>query len=167
MCVPANTFAHEETHIPKRHSWRIVLPYFPTTVRISTQVALQLRELAKIFGWQLADFMRTLVCIGAVFFFLTFDSQDGQMAASGLLGMELLKLSRSFSLHGERHYTFRISGRKSSLLTLNLPESVRTLVATYAHQRKTSRNEVYYKFLTQGLLIYLKAQKRVLDTSPE
>ena len=143
------------------------MPYVPTTVRISTQVALKLRELAKLLGWQLADFMRTLVCIGAVFFFLTSDSQDGQIAAGRLLGMKLLTLSKSFNLHSGRRYVIRISGHKSSLLTLNLPESVRTLVATYAQQRRTSRNEVYCKFLTQGLLIYLKAQQPILDTLPE
>ena len=81
--------------------------------------------------------------------------------------MELLTLSRSFNLHSGRRYAFRISGHKSSLLTLNLPESVRTVVATYAHQRRTSRNEVYCKFLTQGLLIYLKAQKLILDAQPK
>ncbi len=66
MCMPANTFAHEEGPTVRGD-----LPYVKVTVRVPEQVANQAREIAKISGWQLADYLRTLICFGAVFFFLS------------------------------------------------------------------------------------------------
>jgi len=143
------------------------LPYLVVTVRVPSQVAIKCKDLAQNFGWQLADFLRTLICVGTVFVFLTAGSPDRQEAATKLLGgLKLVKLSRSFSLRpSERPYAFRIRGRKSTLLTLSLPQSVCDLVAIYADRMKASRNEAYYKFLQQGLLIYLKAQTSLLEAS--
>lgn len=99
------------------------MAYVTVTIRIPLQVANQAKEAAKISGWELADYLRSLICVGAAFFFLSFGSQASQEAATTLMGgMELLKLSRTFSLHfHERPYAFRIHGRKSTLATLSLP----------------------------------------------
>ncbi len=157
----ANTFASEE---PPFRSGGQTLPYLVVTVRVPNQAAIQLRDVAQNFGWQLADLLRTLICIGAVFFLLSTESPDRQEAVSRLLGgLKLPKLSRSFSLRiSERPYAFRTPGRKSTLITLSLPQSVCDLVAIYAGLMKASRNEAYYKFLMQGLLVYLKAQTSIL-----
>jgi hypothetical protein len=143
------------------------VPYVTVTVRVPVHVANQTRETARILGWELADYLRTLICLGAVFFYLSFASQDRKDAATTLLGgLELLTLSRSFSLHfSRRPYKFRIVGRKSTLTTLSLPRTICDLVATYAEKMKTSRNEAYSKCLQQGLLIYLKAQATILQAS--
>jgi hypothetical protein len=145
----------------------VYLPYVSLTVRVPGQVANQTRETARILGWELADYLRTLICLGVVFFYLSFASQDRQDAASKLLGgLELLKLSRSFSLHfSRRSYKFRSSGRKSTLATLSLPPAICETVTTYANKMKVSRNEAYSKCLQQGLLIYLKAQTTILQAS--
>jgi hypothetical protein len=139
------------------------------TVRVRSQVAIQLRELAEALGWQLADLQRTLICVGVTFFFLSLGGQDREEAARTLLGgLKLLKPSTSFSLNfSERPYAFRIPGRKSTLMTLNLPRSIRDLVAAYAGLMRASRNETYSKCLQQGLLIYLKAQTTILQASRE
>ena len=142
------------------------LPYATVTVRVPAQVANQTRETARSLGWELADYLRTLICLGAVFFCLSFGSQDRIDAAGTLLGvLELLNLSRSFSLHfSRRPYKFRIPGRKSTLTTLSLPHAICDLVATYAGEVKTSRNEAYSKCLQQGLIIYLKTQTTILES---
>lgn len=158
----ANTFGHEETHLQS-----VKVPYVPVTVRVPEQVAAQVKELAEFSGWQLADYLRTLICVGAIFFFLSFGSQELEEAANKLLGgLELLRLSRSFSLHfRQRPYAFRIRGRRSTLSSLSLPKSVYDLIVTYAGLKKASRNQAYYKCLHQGLLIYLKAQTTILHAS--
>lgn len=140
------------------------MPYSVVTVRVPRRLAIQCEDLARTLGWQLADYLRTVISIGAIFFILSTASPEGQKAASKLLGgLELLKLSRSFSLHpARRPYAFRIQGRKSTLVTLSLPQSLRNLVETYAGLLKASRNQAYYKCLHQGLLIYLKAQTSIL-----
>lgn len=139
------------------------------TVRVSSQISFQCKDLAKNFGWQLADLLRTLICVGGIFAFLTTMNPDREKAASVVLGgLRLLKPSSGFSLRlpsDERPYAFRIQGRKSSLLTLSLPASVCDLVALYAEMMKASRNQAYYKLLQQGLLIYLKAQTSLLEAS--
>jgi hypothetical protein len=143
------------------------LAYVTVTIRIPLQVANQAKEAARISGWELADYLRSLICVGAAFFFLSFGSQASQEAATTLMGgLELLKLSRTFSLHfHERPYAFRIHGRKSTLATFSLPPAVCNLVATYASLMKASRNQAYSKCLQQGLLIYLKAQATSLQAS--
>lgn len=143
------------------------LPYVTVTVRVPEQVSTRARQIAEMLGWQLADFLRTLICLGASFFLLSFGNQDLQEAARKLLGgLELLKLSRSFSLNfSQRPYKFRIHGRKSSLATLSLPPAICEMVTTYASNMKVSRNEAYSKCLQQGLLIYLKAQTTILQAS--
>jgi len=143
------------------------MPYVAVTVRIPSQILLQAREFAKTSGWELADFLRTLISIGAAFFFLSYGSQAGQEAASTLLGgVKLLTLSKSFSLHfSQRPYALRIPGRKSTLATLSLPQSVCELMAAYAGLMDASRNQVYSKCLHEGLLIYLKAQSTILAAS--
>jgi hypothetical protein len=108
------------------------LPYVLVTIRIRTQVAIQVKKLAKAFGWQLADFQRTLICIGAVFFFLTVKNKEAQEVVGRLLGgLELLSLSHSFSIRPswrERPYAFRLRGLKTELTTLSLPKTVSELV---------------------------------------
>jgi len=145
----------------------LYLTYVSVTVRIPHQVALQVREIAKVSGWQLADYLRTAICIGATFFLLLYGSKASQEAATGLLGgMKPLKFSRSFSLSfSERPYAFRHHFHKSTLTTISLPKSFCNLIATYAGLMKVSRNEVYNICLQQGLLIYLKAQITVLHAS--
>jgi hypothetical protein len=120
-----------------------------------------------MLGWELADYLRTLICLGASLFLLSSGSEDLREAASKLLGgLELLTLSRSFSLNfSQRPYKFRIHGRKSTLVTLHLPPAICDMITTYANKMKASRNETYSKCLQQGLLIYLKAQTTILEGS--
>lgn len=140
------------------------MTYLVVTVRVPSQIVTQCKGIAQNFGWQLADLLRTLICIGATFFFLSVESPDGEEAVSTFLGgLKLLKLSRGFGLHfSERPYAFRIWGRKSTLVTFSLPRSLCGQVAIYAGLKKASRNQAYYKCLHQGLLIYLKAQTSIL-----
>ena len=140
------------------------LGYVSVTVRVPAQVESQVREFAKAFGWHMSDALRVFICIGATFFFLTYSNKTKQEAAAALLdGTNLLRFFRSFSLNfSERPYALRLSGRKSKLTTLSLPQSLCEMIATYAGLEKVSRNQVYNNCLQQGLLIYLKAQATIL-----
>jgi hypothetical protein len=135
------------------------MPYQTVTVRVPSHTAAQCRKLAQDFGWQLADFLRTLICIGTTVIFLAARSPDAEQAASVLLGgLKLVKVSASFSMGlSERPYSIRIPGRESTLLTLSLPASMCDFVATYAAMREVSRNQAYYKLLQQGLITLMKA----------
>jgi hypothetical protein len=144
------------------------LPYITRTVRIPAEVANKVRDLAQFFGWELADFLRTVLCIGAVFFFLSYGNNAREEATTTLTGFKLLRLSRSFTLNlSERPYARRHPGNKSMLISLTFPTVILEMVAAYAALRKTSRNETYSNLLQQGLLIYLKAQATILQASHE
>jgi hypothetical protein len=139
-------------------------------LRIPRPVALHVRQAAKILGWQLADFQRTLICLGATFFLLTYGNEASEEAATALMGgMKLLRFSRSFGLTpgGRRPYAFRHRFAKSTFATLSLPESVREVITAYADLRHVTRNQVYSKCLQQGLLIYLKAQTTALGAATD
>ncbi len=160
--MPANTFVHDETLL---HAARV--PYVPVTVRVPERMAAQVKELAESSGWQLADYLRTLICLGAVFFSLSYGNHELEEAANELMGgLKLLKLPRGFSLHfSKRPYAFRLRGRKSTLTSLSLPNPVCDLISIYANLKNASRNKAYYRCLEQGLLIYLKAQGTILHAS--
>jgi hypothetical protein len=143
------------------------MPYLTVTVRVPSLTAAQCRTLAQEFGWQLADFLRTLICVGTAVLFLAGTSPDAEQAANVLLGgLKLVKVSRSFSMRlRERPYSVRIPGRESTLLTLTLPASMCDFVATYASTREASRNQAYYKLLQQGLITFMKALASVTEMS--
>jgi len=145
------------------------MAYVNVTLRVPSPVAVQVRELAKALGWQLADFLRTLTCLGCTFLLLAHIDEAKRDAATALMaGMKPLRPSRSFSLNPRPHrrpYAFRHGFRRSTLITLSLPESFRDLMAAYAASAHVSRNEMYNKSLQQGLLIYLKTQADLLATS--
>jgi hypothetical protein len=140
------------------------LPYVHVTIRVPEPLARQVRELAKFSGWQLADLQRTLICLGATFFILSCGTEASEEAATTLMGgMKLLRFSRSFRIAFRRRpYAFR-HHTKSMFATLSLPGSVCEVIAAHAEFRHVARNQVYNKFLQQGLLIYLKAQANALS----
>ncbi len=142
------------------------MPYLAVTIRIPEPLAIQCRELAQKLGWQQADMVRALICVGGTFAFLTAKSPDRQQAAEKLLGgLKLPELSRSYSMNPwSRNYASRLPGRKSTFLSMSLPKSLCDLVGAYADLKEASRNEAYYKLLHQGLLAYLKAQTSLLET---
>lgn len=166
MCIPGNTFALK---VAPFGSGGFGLPYQRVSLRVRSGVALQLREIAKNLGWQLADLQRTLICVGATLYGLSSRSPGCKAAATTLLdGLQLLELSANFSPNPwARPYALRLPGRESELITLHLPSSVCATVAASADHAKVSRNEVYAKFLEQGLLTFLKAQATTLQTSHE
>ena len=113
---------------------------------------------------QLADLQRTLICTGAAFFILSHENEATEAAAATLLGgVKPLRLTRGFGLgFSRRPYAFRLAYRKSTLVTVSLPDSVCEVITAYASFRNASRNQVYNKCLQQGLLVYLKTMKTVL-----
>ena len=144
------------------------MTYTSLTIRIPVQVAAQLRHYAKLSGWRFADLLRTMICIGATFLLLTYESEADEAAATLLGGMKPFRLSRSHSLaFRKRPYAFRHPFRRSTLVTLSLPQSFCDMAATYAGLMRVSRNEVYNKSLQQGLAIYLNAQRTTLRTPGE
>lgn len=143
------------------------MPYLTVTVRVPRQVAVQCKDLARCLGWQLADFVRTTICLGATFSFLAADRPEAEEAVRVLLGdLGPLRLSRSFSLNiRERPYAYRIRGRKSALITVSVPRSISDEIALFANLFGASRNEAFNKSLQQGLMVYLKAQTSILNAT--
>jgi len=110
------------------------LPHLVVTVKVPRQIAAQCKKLAGALGWQLADFLRVAIFLGAAFFLITADNPEAETAAGTLLGgLELLKPLRSFSFKiGGRPYAQRILGRKSALITFGLPNSICDQIAILA-----------------------------------
>jgi len=91
------------------------MPYLAVTVRVSKQIAIQCKDITQKFGWQLADLLRTLICIGAVFAFLEHKSLEREKAASTLLGG--LKLARPSGglQHAVQRATLRLQNSRSKI----------------------------------------------------
>jgi hypothetical protein len=143
------------------------LVYRRVTFRVPEPLAVQVSEVAKFSGWQPADLQRTLICIGATFFILSYGNEANEDAATKLLGgMKLLSLTRGFGLgFSRRPYAFRQAYRKSTVATVSLPGSVCEVITAHAGLRHASRNQVYNRCLHQGLLVYLKVHATALGTA--
>ncbi len=141
------------------------MPYLRVTIRIPEPLAIQCREIAQKLGWQQADLVRALICVGGTVAFLTAKAPERQEAAEKLLGgLKLPELSPSYSMNPwSRNYASPLPGRKSTFLSMSLPKSLCDLVGTYADMKEASRNQAYYKLLQQGLLVYLKASTSLLE----
>jgi len=161
MCMPVNTFSTNAIPPLDGRNARYKL----VTVRIAGQLKDQCVNLAREFGWQRSDLLRTLTCIGASFSFLAMDDPDRINAATELLsGLRVLSHLSGYGL-SHRPYAARIRERRSTLLTMSLPRSFCVLVGIYAEMHTISCNEVYCEFLKRGLLIYLKAHATLFESS--
>lgn len=118
-------------------------------------------------GWQMSDFVRTLVVMGAAANWLGLQSEESAQvlrmkAELSQLSERIGKLSPSFR-HG-RPYAPR-SARDSEVIALILPHRVAQLIESYVALRGMSKNDLCGSLLTQGLMIYLTGQKNLLQAT--
>ena len=90
MCAPLvrNVLAgrYIRTRVCTRFQGVLSAPYQNVAVRVPAPLAEQCRDVAAQFGWELADLLRMLLCVGASFYFLIEKELERSEAASVLLG---------------------------------------------------------------------------------
>ena len=139
--------------------------YVRRSVRVSRLVAERCRHIAALEGWETADLVRTLVCMGAAFAFLRLEKAEFQKRHRRRVMLSRM-LGQLNPILGERsrrpHALPRVGG--SGLITLRLPQGVSKIMRAYAQTCGSSPNSMLSMFLECGLIIYSRGEKSLLET---
>ena len=139
--------------------------YVRRSVRVSRLVAEHCRHIAAHEGWETADLLRTLICMGAAFSFLTLKKEEFRERYGERVMLNRM-LGQLNPILGERsrrpHALPRVGG--SGLITLRLPQGVSKIMTAYAQTCGSSPNSMLSMFLECGLIIYLKGENALLET---
>jgi len=139
--------------------------YVQRSVRVSRLAADGCRHIAALEGWETADLVRTLVCMGAAFVFLRLKKAEFQKRHRRRVMLSRM-LGQLNPILGERtrrpHALPRVGG--SGLITLSLPQGVSKIMTAYARTCGSSPNSMLSMFLECGLIIYSKGEKSLFET---
>ena len=120
-----------------------------------------IRRIALEDGWELADLIRVLICLGADASFLSLNNPERRRKFENK--SYLAKAVRTFdAMLGKptpRGYSNRQS-RDTSVLSIRIPKSFDTNVSRYAAD--SSVNATYEFFLVSGLVLHMKGQDALL-----
>ncbi len=144
---------------------RRVNAYWRCSVRVSVLIIAHLKRIAVREHWMLSDLARMLICLGAAGTYLRLGDPEvsDRFKTLASLSGALNALDTTLGRVSRRHHASRGLAR-SELLALRLPTGLTSLITTYARTSGRSRNEALTMFLERGLIIYLKAEKMLLET---
>ncbi|MGB9022894.1 MAG: hypothetical protein WCC94_05605 [Candidatus Bathyarchaeia archaeon] len=139
--------------------------YVRRSVRVSRLAAECCRHIAALEGWETADLLRMLVCMGAAFAFLRLKKAEFQKRYRRRVMLSRM-LGQLNPVLGERsrrpHAPPRVGGNE--LITLRLPQGVSKIMKAYAQTCGSSPNSMLSMFLECGLIIYSRGKKSLLET---
>jgi hypothetical protein len=140
-------------------------PYWRCSIRVSSNIAAYIEQIAIKEHWEVSDLARMLICLGASGSFLRLGDPEASERFKTLakVGPALGALDVTLGKPSRRPYASPGTGG-SDLVALRLPRGLSGIITTYARTRGSSRNEVMAMFLERGLIIYLKAEKILLET---
>jgi hypothetical protein len=138
--------------------------YRQVSIRFPALFVTHLRDLASREGWELSDFIRSLIVVGATGAWLGLTREEnlnrlkdisslGQ--AAGMIGAALTGRAAS------RPYATR-SYHPSEVISAFVPHTYASIVKEYARLRRISKNQAYAHFLEGGLVAYMQAENSVL-----
>ena len=139
--------------------------YVRRSVRVSRLAAERCRHIAELEGWETADLVRTLVCMGAAFAFLRLEKAEFQKRHRRrvMLSRMLGQLNPVLGERSRRPHALPRAGG-TGLITLRLPQGVSKIMTAYAQTCGSSPNSMLSMFLECGLIIYSKGEKSLLET---
>jgi hypothetical protein len=140
-------------------------PYWRCSIRVSSNIAAYVEQIAIREHWEVSDLARMLICLGASGSFLRLGDPEASERFKTLAKVRpaLHALDATLGKPSRRPYASLGTGR-SDLVALSLPRGLSGIITAYAGTRSSSRNEVMAMFLERGLIIYLKAENILLKT---
>jgi hypothetical protein len=139
---------------------RVRLRYLDRNVYLPSESVLNIRRVALADGWQLADFVRILIVLGLSFRLMRVTSDE--MLSHAKLMWAFGEFGGVFTGGSRRRYSPRTGG--GMWLPLHIPEGLLRAVTMQAELSSRSRNDILATALKEGLLIYLLAHHKLLQT---
>ncbi len=119
-------------------------------------------------GWEISDLTRTLVVLAAAATWLALEKQKNldMLREIAALGRMRRALGTRISGAGQtrRPYPVVRGSQETDVMTLILPEDIAELVESFAAAKMISKNDLCGGLLTKGLIIYMTAERRLLQT---
>lgn len=114
-----------------------------------------LRRIALEDGWEFADLIRVLICLGAGASFLSLNNPERRrkFETKSYLAKAVRTFDAMLGKPTPRGYSNRQS-RDTSVLSIRIPKSFDTNVSRYAAD--SSVNATYEFFLVSGLILHMK-----------
>ena len=137
------------------------------SIRVSSLTLAQVKHLAVSEGWEISDLTRALVVLAAAATWLALEHQknlDILRGIAALGGMPRALGERISRGEQRRPYAVVRGSRDTDVMTLILPANIAELLESFAAAKMVSKNELCGGLLTKGLIIYLTAKKRLLQT---
>lgn len=135
------------------------------TLRLPALTLLQITQIASAEGWQLSDFMRSLIVIGSAANWLGLEGEGHRAVLKMKAELDQLcnRVTNMRSIR-RRRYAPR-SSQDKSVIALILPRGVARLIESYAYLREVSKNDLCGNLLTEGLMVYLTGEKNLLQAT--
>jgi len=144
-----------------------VARYRRWSIRLPSITLAEITQQALTEGWQLSDFVRTLIVLGAAANWLALESEEPAEVLR--MRAELRQLSDTIvklgpTLRSGRPYASR-SAQDTDVIGLILPSWVAHMIESYANVRGLSKNDLCRKLLTEGLIFYMTGEKNLLEAT--
>ncbi len=115
-------------------------------------LAYQCKRIAQQRGWEVSDLIRAMICLAAVGTFL-------HIPKSGTFKTRVALHAMS----GRRVYSTQLGG--TTLVSIHLPKQLAEAIALYAGLVGDSKSSLAGNLLEKGLLMYLQAEKSLLEAA--
>jgi len=136
------------------------------SVRVSAFRLEHCRKRALEEGWDLSDFARMLICLGATSYFLRLRKPEACERFKLLARMSGASKALDVAAGGRprscRHEPKQIG--ETTLLPMHLPRGLYDIISTYSVTTGTSRNALLSRFFEAGFVIYMLGQNTLLKT---
>jgi len=163
MCAPKHTSKKEGVSVAALTESKPA--YWRCSLRLSRLIKAHCHWLAIREGWEIADFARMLISLGAVVSFLSLKEQGAArwFKRRAILSETVGALDSVLGKQSRRPYASP-GIAQSELLTVHLPSGLTRTIRVYANTSNMSMNHALGMFLECGLIIYMKGENNLLET---
>ncbi len=126
----------------------------------------QVTRLALSEGWEISDLTRSLIVLAATTTWLTLTNQKNLDVLREIAALGRMRNALGRLVPGDvqrRPYPIVRSIGDSDVLTLILPVKFAEFLESFAAAKMISKNDLCRSLMTKGLLLYLTAEKRLLQ----
>jgi hypothetical protein len=139
-------------------------PTWQGSIRISRLRLAYCRKRALGEGWELSDFVRMLICLGATIYFLRLRNPEALEQFMRLATLSRASRALDEAIGRGRRCRNEPKHGKTSLVPVHLPRGVYELVSTYSATTGASRNALLCRFLETGHILYMLGEETWFKT---
>lgn len=135
------------------------------SIRVSSLTLAHVTRLALSEGWEISDLMRTMVILAAAVAWFGLDNEKKLDASREIATLDRLRKALGMLTPGvvqKRPYGADRAGQDTDVVTLILPAGVAELIESFAAAKMMTKNDLCGVLLTEGLILYMSAEQRLL-----